>query len=301
MSRLTSNTLQSKKLQSAAQAVWHLAKGSLMIVGLVALVAWEMNTFSYAKPATVPEDGPPLLSALSKVQPATIKADTAAQAQEAALDVAAPGTTEVHQRIAVFLARKYLVSIDAMQLLVSAAYLSGKETGLDPNLILSVMAVESRFHPFAESPMGAKGLMQVIPRFHMDKFDPLGGQAAVLNPVTNIKVGAMILQDYIRRFGGVEAGLKMYSGATGDDFGYPNKVLAERDRLAAAGAGKLVFQPQTQVSAPPGRGVPAAGPALHAPAADSNGASGILDAPAAPNLTSGRQPLPFAVARHGEV
>lgn len=261
MSRLTSKTLQSKKLQSAAQAVWHLAKGSLMIVGLVALVAWEMNTFSYAKPATVSEDdGPPLLSALSKVRPGTIKADTAAQAQEAALDVAALGTTEVHQRIAVFLARKYLVSIDAMQLLVSAAHLSGKETGVDPNLILSVMAVESRFHPFAESPMGAKGLMQVIPRFHMDKFDPLGGQDAVLNPVVNIKVGAMILQDYIRRFGSVEAGLKMYSGATGDDFGYPNKVLAERDRLAAAGAGKLVFQPQIQVSAPPGKGLPAAAP-----------------------------------------
>lgn len=301
MSRLTSKTLQSKKLQSAAQAVWHLAKGSLMIVGLVALVAWEMNTFSYAKPAAARQDGPPLLSALSKVEPDSIKAGTAVQAREGEINAAALPAPEVHKRVAIFLARKYLVSMDAMQLLVSAAYLSGKETGVDPNLILSVMAIESRFHPFAESPMGAKGLMQVIPKFHMDKFDPLGGQNAVLNPVANIKVGAMILQDYIRRFGGVEAGLKMYSGATGDDFGYPSKVLAERDRLAAAGAGKLVFQPQTQVSAPPGRGVPAAGPALHAPAADTNGASGILDAPAAPDLTSGRQPLPLAVARHSEV
>lgn len=301
MSRLTSKTLQSKKLQSAAQAVWHLAKGSLMIVGLVALVAWEMNTFSYAKPAAARQDGPPLLSALSKVEPDSIKAGTAVQAREGEINAAALPAPEVHKRVAIFLARKYLVSMDAMQLLVSAAYLSGKETGVDPNLILSVMAIESRFHPFAESPMGAKGLMQVIPKFHMDKFDPLGGQDAVLNPVANIKVGAMILQDYIRRFGGVEAGLKMYSGATGDDFGYPSKVLAERDRLAAAGAGKLVFQPQTQVSAPPGRGVPAAGPALHAPAADTNGASGILDAPAAPDLISGRQPLPLAVARHGEV
>lgn len=301
MSRLTS-----KKLQSAVQTVWHLAKGSLMIVGLVALVAWEMNTFSYAKPAAAPEDGPPLLSALSKVQPDTIKAGNAAQAQEAEINAAALATPEVHKRVAIFLARKYLVSMDAMQLLVSAAYLSGKETGVDPNLILSVMAIESRFHPFAESPMGAKGLMQVIPKFHMDKFDPLGGQEAVLNPVANIKVGAMILHEYIRRFGSVEAGLKMYSGATGDDYGYPAKVLAERDRLAAAGAGKLVFQPQAQVSAPPGsapsgRRVSAAGPGLNPPAADTNGAGSILDAPAVPDLTSGRQPLPFAVARHGEV
>ena len=55
----------------------------------------------------------------------------------------------------------------------------------------------------------------------------------------NIKVGALILREYIDRFGNVESALRVYSGATGDDFGYPNKVLAERDRLRAAGGGKL--------------------------------------------------------------
>ena len=106
-------------------------------------------------------------------------------------------------------------------------------------LILAVIAVESRFNPIAQSGMGAKGLMQVIPKYHMDKFDEHGGYEAVLNPVANIKVGALILRDYIRRFGSVESALRVYSGATGDDFGYPNKVLAERDRLRAASAGKL--------------------------------------------------------------
>ena len=224
-------------------AAWHLTKGSLMVVGLIALVVWEVQTFSYAKaPAGArPDIAVNTPAVLAGVLPANLKADTATHAEDADIDVATLGSADMHKRIATFLAKKYLVSAEATQLLVGAAFLAGKETGVDPALILSVMAIESRFNPFAESPMGAKGLMQVIPKFHMDKFDKLGGKDAVLNPVANIKVGALILQDYIRRFGGVEAGLKAYSGATGDDYGYPNKVIAERDRVRAAGSGKLVY------------------------------------------------------------
>jgi len=49
--------------------------------------------------------------------------------------------------------------------------------------------------------MGAKGLMQVIPRFHQDKLDALGGEDSVLDPMTNIMVGARILKDAVRRGG----------------------------------------------------------------------------------------------------
>lgn len=240
-------------------AVWNLTKGSLMVIGLIALVAWEVQTFSYAKPAPGKADfGPPVLAG---VQPVNLKADTAEQAEDAGIDAAALGTADAHKRIASYLARKYRVSADATQLLVSAAYLAGKETGVEPHLILAVMAVESRFNPFAESVMGAKGLMQVIPKYHMDKFEELGGQDAVLNPVANIKVGALILKDYIRRFGSTESALKAYSGASEDDFGYPNKVLAERDRLRAAGSGK--------VQAPPAAVPAAAKPAAEKPARET--------------------------------
>ena len=244
MSRFTLSITQ-KHLLGAA---WNLTKGTLMVTGLIALVAWEVQTFSYAKAPTTAAKAdltPPLLSG---VQPVNLRADTANHAEDAAINLAALGNADVHQRIAAFLAKKYLVSAEATQLLVSAAFLAGKETGVDPALILSVMAIESRFHPFAESPMGAKGLMQVIPKYHMDKFDVVGGKDAVLNPMANIKVGAMILKEYIQRFGGLEAGLKAYSGATGSDNGYASKVLAERDRLVAAGTGKLVY---STVVAPP--------------------------------------------------
>jgi hypothetical protein len=91
------------------------------------------------------------------------------------------------------------------------------------------MAIESSFNPLAESRVGAKGLMQVLPKANGDKFHAHGGLDAVLNPVANIQVGAKILKDFIRRGGSVEAGLKLYVGAGNmtSDLGYGNKVLQE--------------------------------------------------------------------------
>lgn len=262
MSRLSFSSIR-----SFAQAMLNLAKGGLMLAGLVALVTWEIQTFSHATPVPAPAGKPEVAAAapqgLENVHPARV-AETLA-ASEAAVEVPAaqtvPGTSDraapaaapdrvvsaaglgdpaEHKRIAGYLAKKYQVSTDATQLIVSAAYLTGRETSVDPTLILAVMAIESRFNPFAESVMGAQGLMQVIPKYHLDKFEELGGKDAVLNPVANIKVGALILKDYISRFGGVEPGLKAYSGAAlaDEDSGYAGKVLGERDRIrAAANAG----------------------------------------------------------------
>ena len=81
------------------------------------------------------------------------------------------------------------------------------EVGLDPLLVLAVIAVESRFNPIAESGMGAKGLMQIIPRFHLDKLRAAGGEDAVFDPESNILVGARILQEYVYRTGTLDAGL----------------------------------------------------------------------------------------------
>jgi len=134
-----------------------------------------------------------------------------------------------------YIARKYRVSHDATELLVKEAYGVGQDMDLDPLLLLSVAAVESRFNPFAESGMGAQGLMQVMTSVHHEKFKSFGGQQAAWNPIANLRVGAMILQDCIARGGSVEAGLKRYVGATGpNDGGYGAKVLAERQRLASA-------------------------------------------------------------------
>lgn len=152
------------------------------------------------------------------------------------------GTAIEQERVTKWLSRRYRVAQNATNMLVSAAYLTAQDTKLDPLLILSVMAIESRFNPFAESPVGAQGLMQVMSKVHHEKFQKLGGVQAALNPVANIHVGAQILKEYVRRGGSVEAGLKMYVGAAAmeTDFGYGAKVLAEYNRLKAVAAGKNV-------------------------------------------------------------
>jgi len=149
---------------------------------------------------------------------------------------------EAQQRhVTQYLARRYRVADDAVRVLVAAAYDTGRELGLDPLLILAVMAVESSINPLAQSPVGAQGLMQVMTRVHTDKFEPHGGEHAALDPIANIKVGSAILSDLIRRGGSVERGLQLYVGAGNlpDDGGYAARVLNERGRIAVAAAGRV--------------------------------------------------------------
>ena len=127
-------------------------------------------------------------------------------------------------------------------MLVSAAYTTSNDIKIDPLLVLAVVAIESGFNPFAESAVGAQGLMQVMSNIHREKFQNLGGVKAALNPVANIRVGSLILKDYVTRGGSLEAGLKMYVGAAAfdNDAGYGSKVLAEYRRLKEVASGKSV-------------------------------------------------------------
>ncbi|MBP0621699.1 lytic transglycosylase domain-containing protein [Cupriavidus consociatus] len=149
-----------------------------------------------------------------------------------ARNTATLGTAREQAAVAGYIARKYRVAAQATAQLVKAAYLTGREVGIDPLLILGVIAIESSFNPYAESGVGAQGLMQVMTKVHQDKYEAVGGVAAALNPYANIKIGALVLKDCIARAGSIEGGLKYYVGATtATDGGYGAKVLAERARL----------------------------------------------------------------------
>jgi soluble lytic murein transglycosylase-like protein len=131
-----------------------------------------------------------------------------------------------------YLARRYRIDRGAAADLVGVAREAGNQVGLDPLLILAVIAVESRFNPIAESVAGAKGLMQIVPALHQEKLRALGGARAVLDPVANIQAGARILSEYIEREGDLEAGLQFYNGAAADpEARYAKKVIAEQERM----------------------------------------------------------------------
>jgi soluble lytic murein transglycosylase-like protein len=136
------------------------------------------------------------------------------------------------RRLAAHLARRFQVADESTGLAVFTAYRAAREVGLDPLLVLAMISIESSFNPAAESSMGAKGLMQIIPRFHLAKLEPHGGAEAVFDPESNIRVGARILQEYVYRTGSLEAGLQQYNGASRDEYAlYAQRVMAERSRL----------------------------------------------------------------------
>ncbi len=131
---------------------------------------------------------------------------------------------------------------EPLSALVAEAYELGEKVKLDPTLILAVMAVESGFNPFAQSPVGAQGLMQVMTGIHSDKYESFGGKLAAFDPVSNLRVGVKVLQECIQRAGGLHAGLKFYVGAANleHDGGYAEKVLAEHARLQQVAAGRAI-------------------------------------------------------------
>ncbi|ERJ40643.1 Soluble lytic murein transglycosylase [Burkholderia sp. AU4i] len=154
--------------------------------------------------------------------------------------------------VATYLSRRYRVAQEPLGQLVKAAFQTGRDVGLDPLLLLSVMAIESGFNPYAESGVGAKGLMQVMSKVHSDKFEYFGGTDTALQPLANLQVGALVLKDCIARGGSLANGLRLYNGSTNpDDTAYGAKVMAERSRLRDVSHGRSVPVNAPQAPAKP--------------------------------------------------
>jgi Transglycosylase SLT domain len=155
--------------------------------------------------------------------------------------------------LAFWLSKKYNIAPEPLSALVAEAFETGTRSKLDPTLILAIVAVESGFNPFAQSPVGAQGLMQVMTQIHSDKYERFGGKLAAFDPVANMRVGVKVLQECIARAGSLELGLKLYVGAANleDDGGYAAKVLAEHARLQAVLAGRPVPSGTTAVMPAP--------------------------------------------------
>jgi Transglycosylase SLT domain len=176
---------------------------------------------------------PLAVSAAPPVDAATGAPKLPTEPAQTRLHGAASSNESVHA-LAGVIAKRYRISEEATRELVGTAYTEGARIGVDPMLIVAVMAVESRFNPIAQSEGGAMGLMQVIPRFHADKLDPTT-RASVFDPHTNIQLGARILKEYIGRGGTEVAGLQLYNGALTDPSNaYSNRVLVEKQWLQDA-------------------------------------------------------------------
>jgi soluble lytic murein transglycosylase-like protein len=243
-----------RALNQALQGVRHHLAKCRLLSGFVYLgiVAFVTVSVGLALPSGCDEGAPDATSTVKPdvdSQPAVsiaLPTVTASQAGDSLAPVSKetaplppkpklkPGLVPDHQLRALcdYISRKYKVAYDMTAMLVRTAHKVGWERRLDPLLILAVMAIESRYDPFAQSSHGAQGLMQVMTSVHQDKFHPYG-KSSPLDPVANINVGAIVLKECIARRGSINGGLACYVGATGpSDNGYSAKVQAERRQLA---------------------------------------------------------------------
>jgi len=250
-------------LRDVGQGLLEVSHNTLALLGLlvVAVGAFalgqpemrqnlEQEAYGWlqARQAPVVETEPQWLATLA--EPTAVARATASDPKE---------LTRQQAGVARWISRRYRVAPEPISRLVKEAWSVGERVGLDPTLILAIMAVESSFNPFAQSNVCAQGLMQVMTHVHDDKYLAFGGTLAAFDPVTNLRVGVQVLKECISRAGGLEAGLRYYVGAANleEDGGYANKVLAEQSRLRLVAAGKQVpiFTPALPAPAAP---VPAA-------------------------------------------
>jgi hypothetical protein len=233
-------------LQDVGNGLLEVCHNTLAVVGfaLVALVV-----FVASRPTLLSSAESQMLSWLQTRHEARVEGTleamtgfTEPQAIQRATATDPKDLTKEQAAVAQWLSRRYKVAPEPVSRLVKEAWAVGQKANLDPTLILAIAAIESGFNPFAQSPVGAQGLMQVMTRVHDDKYEAFGGNHAAFDPVTNLRVGVLVLKECISRAGSIEAGLRFYVGAgnLADDGGYAWKVMAEQQHLRSVAAGRPV-------------------------------------------------------------
>lgn len=212
--------------QRASFAVYALFQKFLMVAGLVFLIGLFGIQAGHSG----------LIDGLKSLMPSTETTDVDEEEIAAPVEQTEAPVLNPKMRGALdYVSKRYRVSTEALEPIFATAQSTAKELRIDPLLIIAVIGVESGFNPFSQSVVGAKGLMQVMPRYHMDKLPEEADRSAFLDPVTNVQVGAKVLHESIRRSGGLENGLQQFGGALNDpDRRYASKVLAEKQRLEQA-------------------------------------------------------------------
>ena len=107
------------------------------------------------------------------------------------------------------------------RLLISIQY-EATRAGLDPQMVLGLIQVESGFKKYAVSPVGARGLMQVMPFWvrHIGAPDH-----NLFDLTTNLRYGCTILRHYLNiEKGNLYRALGRYNGSLGKPT-YPNLVV----------------------------------------------------------------------------
>lgn len=136
------------------------------------------------------------------------------------------------QRMEQYLVKYYHLTEEQSRTLVRSVERNARRNQLEFELLLAVIFVESSFNPNAESGYGAIGLMQVVPKWHLDKINQYGDESILYDIPTNITIGTDILVGYLQREGDIRTALHRYNGSQKDTtYKYSNRVFDKYQRL----------------------------------------------------------------------
>lgn len=122
------------------------------------------------------------------------------------------------------LLRRYKAELQSRTDFLQTVWYESKRAGLDVNLVLGLVQVESAFRKFAVSLVGARGYMQIMPFWSRLIGD--GDASKLFHMQTNLRFGCVILRHYLdRENGNLFMALGRYNGSRGKPE-YPNAVMA---------------------------------------------------------------------------
>ena len=106
--------------------------------------------------------------------------------------------------------------------LLRLVHREANRVGVQPELVLAIIEVESAFDPYALSHVGAQGLMQVMPFWRNEIGKPNDN---LMKIETNLRYGNTILSAYLKREkGNLTRALARYNGSLGKTW-YPERVF----------------------------------------------------------------------------
>ena len=137
------------------------------------------------------------------------------------------------RNVAEYISTNYVIPFEDSEKIVYHVYSNSLKHNVEPHLVLGLISTESTFNYSAQN-KSAKGLMQVIERFHPEEINMIKSKNLDIHSIEgNIEAGVMILKKYIeKQNGNVTRALQMYNGSLNDgNRKYSKKVLSTKNKF----------------------------------------------------------------------
>ncbi len=189
--------------------------------------------------APIRQDGPiePARADLPRTEGPPTEPPRAFTTPPRAVDAAVGESPHDVLAIAEDIGRRFNVKTGTALSISSAIFAAAQSQGIQPALVLAIVAVESRYRTNAiNRQSGAVGLMQILPRFHPEMVNAVGGEKQLLQIAPNIQVGSQIIAECLDHAGGnVKDALGRYLGVAGAEIylGRVRDLMRHFDKIIA--------------------------------------------------------------------